>query len=74
MEDSSSITINCGTCAMFESAHCADCVVTHLCSDETRVDSASETSAVVFDLAELRAMKVLAEAGLIPTLRHRAVP
>ena len=34
----------------------------------------AESTAVVFDLAELRAMKVLAEAGLVPTLRHQAVP
>lgn len=75
MEDSSSsITIDCGSCVMFESAHCAGCVVTYLCSEEPQVDSAPETSAIVFDMAELRAMKVLAEAGLVPTLRHRAVP
>lgn len=59
---------------MYESAHCAECVVTYLCGDESLTDSPPETSAVVFDLAELRAMKVLAEAGLVPTLRHSAVP
>ena len=31
-------------------------------------------TAVVFDLDELRAMRVLAEAGLVPTLRHREAP
>jgi hypothetical protein len=55
---------------MFESDHCSDCVVTYLC-DPVRSDRTSPT-AVVFDLAELRAVKLLAEAGLVPTLRHSA--
>lgn len=55
---------------MFESDHCADCVVTHLC-DPVGIDGVSPT-AVVFDLAELRAVKLLAQAGLVPTLRHDA--
>ena len=59
---------------MFESAHCAECMVTYLCSDEPITQCGPQTSAVVFDLAELRAMKLLAEVGLVPTLRHRAVP
>jgi hypothetical protein len=59
---------------MFESAHCAECVVTYLCSGESMIEVKQENSAVVFDLAELRAMKVLADAGLVPTRRHQAVP
>jgi len=53
---------------MFESDHCSDCVVTYLC-DPVRSDRSPQT-AVVFDLAELRAVKLLAEAGLVPSLRH----
>jgi hypothetical protein len=30
-------------------------------------------TAVVFDLAEQRAVRLLANAGMVPTLRHRAV-
>ena len=55
---------------MFESDHCGDCVVTYLC-DPVSSDRAPQT-AVVFDLAELRAVKLLAEAGLVPALRHSA--
>lgn len=72
-----SIVIDCSTCVMFESAHCAECMVTYLCSDATEqlhLEPRPETTAVVFDLAELRAMKALSEAGLVPTLRHRAAP
>ena len=30
-------------------------------------------TAVVFDLAEQRAVRLLVNAGMVPTLRHRAV-
>jgi hypothetical protein len=62
--------IDCADCSMFESEHCGDCVVTYLC-DPVRSDRSPQT-AVVFDLAELRAVKLLAEAGLVPSLRHSA--
>ena len=35
-------------------------------------DAPSE-GAVVLDLQELREIRLLAQAGLVPTLRHRAV-
>lgn len=79
------ITISCDTCIMDGTAACADCVVTHLLAPaphEHRLDTATTgttsttatSHAVVFDLDELRAMRVLAEAGLVPTLRHREAP
>ena len=67
---------------MFDSDHCSDCVVTHLCdperadvhdspTPETLSDSPpAPSTAVIFDLDELRAVKLLAEAGLVPNLRH----
>lgn len=58
------LVISCDTCCMRASSACADCVVTFLC--EHRSDDA-----VVLDLAEQRAVRLLAEAGLVPTLRHR---
>lgn len=63
-------TIDCAECSMFESDHCADCVVTYLC--ESAPNDRAPSTAVVFDLEELRAVKLLAEAGLVPTLRHSA--
>ncbi|MBJ7425316.1 MAG: hypothetical protein JHD22_00110 [Ilumatobacteraceae bacterium] len=67
-----STLIDCGTCVMHETAVCADCVVTFLCrDDEPDSGSDSQTGAIVFDIAEIRAMRALAEAGLVPTLRHR---
>jgi hypothetical protein len=58
------IVISCDTCVMDGSAGCADCVVTHLLSPAPR-------EAVLLDLDELRAMRLLADAGMVPTLRHR---
>ncbi len=57
------ITISCDTCIMRATEHCSDCVVTFMCE--------REEGAVVLDLAELRAVRLLADAGLVPTLRHR---
>lgn len=74
------ISISCDTCVMDGTAACADCVVTHLLSPARREPALPDEPAraarpaVVLDLDELRAMRLLAEAGLVPTLRHRAVP
>lgn len=60
-----SIVIDCQTCVARDSDACTDCMVSYLCRDEP-------STAVVFDLEEWRAVRVLADAGLVPTLRHRA--
>ena len=77
--DGSSTLIDCGTCIMRETDACSDCVVTFLFqepSEEMENDEScqvgAESMAVVFDISEIRAMRALAEAGLVPTLRHRA--
>ena len=57
------ITIDCDDCAMQHTSVCRDCVVTFLCERP-------EGSAVVLEFAEARALRVLAEAGLAPSLRH----
>ena len=43
---------------------CADCVVTFLCDREP-------DDAVILDVVEARALRLLQEAGLAPGLRHR---
>jgi hypothetical protein len=58
------ITIDCDDCRFQGSEVCADCVVTFLC------DRAPE-DAVVIDVAEIRAVRLLSAAGLVPRLRHR---
>ena len=59
------LRIDCDECALQHSDACGDCIVTFLCG----VDA---DQAVVINLEEARAMKVLGEAGLAPPLRHRA--
>lgn len=61
-----SLVISCDSCAHQGSAHCGDCLVTHLC-DRT----ADET--VVLDLEQARAVRLLARAGLVPELAHRRI-
>jgi hypothetical protein len=57
-------TISCDTCVMDGTATCADCVVTHLLAPARR-------EKVAFTDDELRAVQMLARAGMVPTLRHR---
>ncbi|MET0728548.1 MAG: hypothetical protein ABWZ76_09665 [Acidimicrobiales bacterium] len=59
-----SLHISCDDCVMQGTSACADCVVTFLC--ERDVDDA-----LVIDVAEVRALRVLERGGLAPALRHR---
>jgi hypothetical protein len=61
-----SLEISCETCIMRASAACDDCVVSFFCNE-------SSESAVVLNLEEQRTLRMLANAGMVPTLRHRAV-
>ena len=56
--------VSCDTCVMDGTAACADCVVTHLLTPARR-------EPLEFDEDEMRAVEMLAAAGLVPTLRHR---
>jgi hypothetical protein len=60
------LMISCDTCVKADTDACGDCIMSFLC------DAPSE-GAVVLDLQELREIRLLAQAGLVPTLRHRAV-
>lgn len=57
------LTIDCDACVMQGTDVCADCVVSLICSSEP-------DEAVVIDVAEIRALRMLGEAGLVPRLRH----
>jgi len=57
------LTISCDECVMQHSSACDDCVVTFICDREPG-------DAVVIDAAEARAVRLLAQAGLVPRLRH----
>jgi hypothetical protein len=61
----SSISVSCDTCVMYQSAHCADCLLTHIVAPAPK-------EVIHLDHDELRAMKLLARAGMVPTLLHRA--
>lgn len=63
------LTIDCDGCIMQGTDACTDCVVTFICDR-------SPEDAVVFDVAEERALRLLGRNGLVPPLRHQrpAVP
>ena len=58
------LTIDCDDCVLQDSPACGDCVVTFLCDSRPN-------GAVVIDVAEVRAMRLLGQAGLVPALRHQ---
>jgi hypothetical protein len=60
------LTIDCEACVMQRTRACDDCVVTFIVNRQP-------DDAVVIDVTERRALQMLAESGLIPTLRHQAV-
>jgi hypothetical protein len=64
------ITISCDTCAMRHTAACDDCVVTFL-FERDQAPPQAQAQAIVLDLDEQRAVRLLAAAGLVPTLKHR---
>jgi len=55
--------ISCDDCLMQRTSACDDCVVTFICGREP-------DEAVVIDVAEARAVRLLGEAGLVPRLRQ----
>lgn len=63
---SAPLVIDCATCIGPTVGACDDCVVTFLCERDP-------DDAVVIDVGEARALRLLAEADLAPQLRHRSV-
>lgn len=55
--------ISCDECVMQHTSACDDCVVTFICNRDP-------DGAVVIDVAEARAVRLLSEAGLVPRLRQ----
>ncbi|MFO7589480.1 MAG: hypothetical protein R6X23_01110 [Acidimicrobiia bacterium] len=55
--------IDCDECVMQGTDACNDCVVTFIAERDPG-------DAVVIDVAEERAVRMLARAGLVPVLRH----
>jgi hypothetical protein len=59
----STISISCDDCELQHTDACADCIVTFVLRREPN-------DAVVVDVAEARAIRMLGRAGLVPELRH----
>lgn len=61
--DDGPLVIDCATCVGPAFGACDDCVVTYLLGRQP-------DDAVIIDVAEARALRLLAEADLVPRLRH----
>lgn len=57
------LRFGCDDCSRRYSAHCGDCLVTHLCREDD--------GSVLVSLDELRLVHRLQASGLAPPLRHR---
>jgi hypothetical protein len=63
MASSEAFSISCDSCVRQYTDQCGDCVVSYICGREP-------DDAVIINVDEFRAMRLLHEAGLIPALRH----
>lgn len=57
------LSIDCESCSMQATSACDDCVVTFICNREP-------DEAVIIDVAEERAVRMLIRSGLVPGSRH----
>jgi len=64
MTEPNDLRIDCDQCVMQHTTACDDCMVSFIVGREPG-------EAVVFDVAEARALRALSTAGLVPELRHR---
>lgn len=73
---SDSLTIDCEQCSERCTTACSDCVVSFVLDlsdrrETVQVGATERADAVVLHLAEARAVRLLADAGLVAPLRHR---
>jgi hypothetical protein len=62
---SPALSIDCGDCVMAGTSACDDCIVSFVVNREPG-------DAVVIDVEEHRAVRLLQSAGLVPDSRHRS--
>ncbi len=67
------LTISCHECRLDGTSACDDCVMSFLLDDSAAAGGdlgvGASTGAVIVDAAEVRAMRLLHSAGLVPVLR-----
>ncbi|MEZ5298606.1 MAG: hypothetical protein R2697_20710 [Ilumatobacteraceae bacterium] len=61
------ITISCDECRMQCTSACDDCVVSFLLRDDAEQ---AEHEPLVLDLDQVRVVRLLGKAGLVPDLRY----
>ncbi len=63
MTSDTTISISCDDCELRDTSACDDCLVSFVLNRDP-------DDAVVVDVEEARAMRMLSRAGLVPGLRH----
>lgn len=58
------LRIDCADCVMRDTDACDDCLVTFIAGRDS-------DDALVIDVSEARAVRLLSRAGLVPELRHQ---
>ena len=58
------LEVDCNVCVMRNTDACDDCLVSFICDRDPN-------EAVVITMDELRSMRALSDAGLVPGLKHR---
>lgn len=58
-----SLIISCDDCTMRDTGACEGCVVSFICGRDP-------DDAIIIDVAEERAIRMLGRSGLVPPLRH----
>lgn len=62
------LTISCDDCRMQCTSACDDCVVSFLLRDDT---TETEHVPLVLDLDQVRVVRLLGKAGLVPDLKYQ---
>jgi hypothetical protein len=58
------LEVDCAVCVMRDTSACDDCLVTYICDRDPG-------EAVIITIDELRSMRALSDAGLVPGLKHQ---
>jgi hypothetical protein len=64
LPQSGPLEVDCNTCVMKDTDACDDCLVSFICDRDPQ-------EAVIITIDELRSMRSLNQAGLVPGLKHR---
>lgn len=66
------ITISCDECSMQCTSACDDCVVTFVLRADEQFEGHGTHDGLALDLDQVRVVRLLGKAGLVPELKYEA--